>query len=358
MSGKRIQKKRQPAVPSARGEGIKRVNGIGELMEKLSFEGEEEEEPLFLLKEEKEPEGFSADYRAFHGKSAPTEKEEISTFETVLPRDPFEEPGEKDGGFFKEELACAEEKAGFVSEKEPSSPEEGEAQSGPQISFTPRGERKKKRRRYGIFVGSLVLLLALVGVVSLVSVITGQLKSWLSPGEPDLHSYESFLAPVVMQDPEPFESAEKADPDLIVTAGLWYVLMNRPAAAYASYDEQGRAVLPLGEVVNGCCTLFGPNCPVFPRTPKGKSFFEYDNGENRFLIQNYSTDSSFAPYVSEGYRSGDSLFLKVGYISAADGYRIGLSEEPAPVKYMEYELKTDPDSGREYIAAIRKAKER
>lgn len=58
---------------------------------------------------------------------------------------------------------------------------------------------------------------------------------------------------------------------------------------------------------------------------------------------------------AEARRSGDSLFLKVGYVSAADDYRIGAASEPTPVKYMEYELKTDPETGKEYISAIRSA---
>lgn len=108
----------------------------------------------------------------------------------------------------------------------------------PKIAFTPRTDRKRKgRRRYGVFVGSLVLLLALVGVVFLVSAVSGQIRGWFAGEEIDLRSYDGFLAPVVMQDPAPFESIEGANSDMVITAGLWYMLMNQSDKVYTEYDE-------------------------------------------------------------------------------------------------------------------------
>lgn len=213
---------------------------------------------------------------------------------------------------------------------------------------------RHKRRRYGIPVGVAVLALALVGVVFL-AVTIGQAISRIMNDDSQLREYDNFLAPVVMQDPAPFETVDSVDPDLVMTASLWFAISQKGAENYDSFDEEGRSLIPLGDVTAACRDLFGPDCVLQPGNPKEETFFTFDSEDNQFHVAPYSSQGSYTPYTEKQRRSGDSVFLTVGYLSPADDY---LSDEtgevkPKPAKYMEYELKTNPDTGKLYIHAIR-----
>ena len=69
-----------------------------------------------------------------------------------------------------------------------------------------------------------------------------------------------------MQDPAPFETIDTADPDMIMTASLWYAILQNGAESYTSYDAEGRSLVPLGDVTAACQELFGPDCVLRPAT--------------------------------------------------------------------------------------------
>lgn len=235
-------------------------------------------------------------------------------------------------------------------------PEEEEAEIP---SLPERPARKKGRRRYGVVVGSLVLLLALVGVVFIAGTIGNRIYTTVTD-DSQLRAYDTFLTPVVMQDPAPFESIEEANEDFILNASLWKTITANNGTNYTEYDEAGRALVPLGDVVDACRALFGPDCQLQPKTPAEETFFEYDSVQNEFHVALYSSDSSYTPYTESERRSGGKVYLRVGYVSPSDEWRNQTSstlEGPTPTKYMEYELTQDPSTQEYYISAIRSLEE-
>lgn len=226
-------------------------------------------------------------------------------------------------------------------------------------SLPERPARKKGRRRYGVVVGSLVLLLALVGVVFIAGTIGNRIYTTVTD-DSQLRAYDTFLTPVVMQDPAPFESIEEANEDFILNASLWKTITANNGTNYTEYDEAGRALVPLGDVVDACRALFGPDCQLQPKTPAEETFFEYDSVQNEFHVALYSSDSSYTPYTESERRSGGKVYLRVGYVSPSDEWRNQTSstlEGPTPTKYMEYELTQDPSTQEYYISAIRSLEE-
>lgn len=213
---------------------------------------------------------------------------------------------------------------------------------------------RRKRRKYGIPMGIGVLALALVGVVFL-AITIGQAISRSMNDDSKLREYDSFLAPVVMQDPAPFESIGSADPEFVMTASLWFAISQNGAENYNSFDAEGRSLIPLGDVTAACRDLFGPDCVLQPATPKEETFFTFDSEDNQFHVAPYSSQSSYTPYTEKERRSGGSVLLTVGYLSPADDYLTDETKEskPKPAKYMEYELKTNSETGKLYIYAIR-----
>lgn len=285
--------------------------------------------------------GFSADYRDAYnkpnGKINPVEPEEME-IDDFLPED---ETGED------EELLTK-----WDDGLEPDEPEESKE---PEQPVTLQRTGTHRRRRYGVAVGSLVLLLALVGVGFIAGTI-GKNIYRAATDDSKLRAYDSFLTTVVMQDPQPFASPDKANEEFVLDASLWKTITANGGSNYNSYDDSGRILVPLGDVVNACHELFGPDCQLQPKTPAKESFFEYDSEKNQFHVALYSSDSSFTPYTESAKKQGDTTVLRVGYVPPSDASRNQTTSAvvtPKPTKYMEYILKTNPSTKQEYIYAIR-----
>lgn len=218
----------------------------------------------------------------------------------------------------------------------------------------PAKKDRRHKRKYGIAVGAFVMLFALVGVCFLVGTIGNKIYR-AATDDSKLRTYDSFLSAVVMQDPQPFESPSKADEGMVLQASLWRAVTQN-GSQYTSYDDTGRTLVPLADVVDACHELFGPKCELQPESQKNESFFEYDSQKNVFHVLPYSSQSSFAAYTVSSKKSGNNTVLKVGYVSATDDWRNADSAQavsaPKPTKYMEYVMAVNPATKKEYVTAV------
>ena len=227
----------------------------------------------------------------------------------------------------------------------------------------PRSGNRRRRTgkyRFGLFAGSIVLLLALVGVV-FIAMEAGTRIHGAVTDDSKLRAYDSMLAVVVAQDPQPFASPDKADPDFVLNASLWKV-MTENSSNYTNYDDAGRTVVPLGDVVDACGELFGPKCSLQPKNPATESFYTYDSAKAQFHIALYSLEGVYEPYTQSAKKEGDGVVLRVGYIPPTDPTRASSagagsssSGKPTPSKYMDYVLKTNDATKQPYVYAVRKA---
>lgn len=232
-----------------------------------------------------------------------------------------------------------------------------EAQAAPQ----PRSLRKAGKYRWGLAAGAGVLLLALAGVVIL-AVQAGKSIRAAVTDDSKLRAYDSFLSVVVAQDPKPFDSPEKADPDFVLNASLWKTMADS-GSSYTGYDDAGRTVVPLGDVADACARLFGPKCSLQPKSPATESFYTYDSAKAQFHVALYSPEGVYEPYTVSSKKEGDGVVLRVGYVSPADPARSSSSGagpsspagKPSPVKYMDYVVKKNESTGQDYLYAVRKA---
>jgi hypothetical protein len=291
--------------------------------------------------------GFSADYRSAY--EQPAEKAEDAQ--------DAEKSEIEIGDYLHESGEDADEEllTKWTDELEPEQ-EQMEMDDWPQPSSP---VHRRGRRLYGVVVGALVLILALVGVGFIATSIGKQIYT-AATDDTKLREYDTFLTTVVMQDPKPFASPDKADEDFVLNASLWKTITANNGTNYTSYDDAGRIIVPLGDVVNACRDLFGPGCQLQPKTPAQETFFEYNSDENQFHVALYSSDSSFEPYTESAKQQGDSTVLRVGYVSPSDAWRTQTTSTisaPKPTKYMEYILKTNPSTNKQYIYAINTMKE-
>jgi hypothetical protein len=290
-------------------------------------------------KQEKKIEEFTADYREAYNE--PTEKaDRVQAIE--------EEKDNEIDDFLPDSESIADEQL-LTKWNDELEPEEQDDEP-PE----PKKPVRRRRRRYGVAAGALVLILALVGVGFIATSIGKQIY-FTATDDSKRRAYDTFLSTIVMQDPQPFASPDKANSDFILNASLWKTIMANNGTNYTNYDDTGRVLVPLGDVVDACHSLFGPDCQLQPKTLAQETFFEYNSSENQFHVALYSSDSSFSPYTESAKKQGDSTVLRVGYVSPSDAWRTQTTSAvaaPTPTKYMEYVLKTDPATNAEYVYAV------
>jgi hypothetical protein len=227
----------------------------------------------------------------------------------------------------------------------------------PPVTHTDRQRRRSGKYRYGLFTGFLVLLLALVGVGFLAVTVGQRIHSALTD-DSRLRAYDKQIAVVVAQDPQPFESPDKADAEFVLDVSIWKLMMEH-SSDYTAYDDIGRTVVPLGDVVDACEELFGPDCALHPKSPETESFYTYDSAKAQFHIALYSQEGVYTPYTVSAKKEGDGVVLRVGYIPPTDPTRTSSvnsgTEKPSPAKYMDYVIKTDEKTKKDYVFAVRKA---
>ena len=287
------------------------------------------------MSKRKNQSGFSADYRNLFP-DRPDHKAD----------NPIRETDSEEEFLPEEEAGGADD---FLQNQDGTPPDENLQEEEPYLPPKRRG-----KRRYGIAAGTFVLLLALIGVCFLAGETGKKIYNTVTD-DSALRAYDTFLKTVVAQDPQPFSSPDKADPDFVVNASMWEAMLEN-GSTYTEYDDAGRTVIPLGDVADACRTLFGPDCKFQPQNPDTETFYEYDSAENNFHVSLYSMDSTYVPYTESAKKEEDGVVLRVGYISPSDPSRSQSSQaasvSPTPSKYMEYVLKTDPETQQEYVYSV------
>jgi|GEM_PF-796467 len=227
------------------------------------------------------------------------------------------------------------------------------------------GRRKKRvgKRRYGVFAGSVVLLFAVVGIfvvcLSIFNVIHG-----IVTDDSKLRAYDEMIGPVVGMDPEPFENIKGADPEMVLLASILAVEYESADSGLSEYDDYEKNVrnIPVSAVLNQATRLFGPDCNVRLQSIEDEIYsYEYKEDEQIIVAPLFGSIGAYIAKTESSRRSGDSVLLRVGYVSVAnmgeatpDGNAEETEEEEIPVdKYREYEMKTDPQTGQQYVFAVR-----
>ena len=190
-----------------------------------------------------------------------------------------------------------------------------------------------------------MLLLALVGVCS-IATLAGRQIYQAATDDSALRAYDDFLAPVVMQDPEPFESPEKADPEFVQNAALWKTILADNGASYTEYDDAGRALIPVGDVSAACSALFGPDCRLSPRTPED-TFYSYDEETAQYHVAMFSSESAYEPYTERVHNENGDTVLRVAYNTpgSVDRGSSALNSAQQAHKRMDYVLRTNETTG-------------
>lgn len=218
--------------------------------------------------------------------------------------------------------------------------------------MTSNSEKYKVKKRHATNIGRLFLILGLIGLVSIVILVRNYTLS-LVENRDEMAKYESFILPVVMMDPVPFDSIQSADGQFIKQSAMWATLLGEGRDKYA-YDENGMLLVPATDLDVSAHKLFGEQVAIIHET--------FDDYEATYLfdpdIAAYRVPTvakvSYSPYVEAIDKTvPEKLTLKVGYVAPGNIFTTKTEDKEGvkPDKYMFYDLIKTKDGM--YISSIR-----
>ena len=231
-------------------------------------------------------------------------------------------------------------------------------------------QKKHKRRWYGIPVGTLVLCFAVIGMTFVIMQGYRWAYSHITDDSAQ-RAYDTYLSPVVMLDPEPFESITAAEKTTVLEAAIWATVFDH-LEEINSYDEQARLIVPADMVKDSALRLFGVGCILtptdiyLPQTGLEEGVPEatitYVEEEDAYHVPLIPTVGTYTPYTTSIRHVGNKEYLRVAYCILLDSTASVtdmevLGEGLGVVKYMEYEISYDEDMKMQYISAIRTVEE-
>ncbi len=262
------------------------------------------------------------------------------------------------------------EEADAQAENEPSEEEETEAAeeetSEEKISETkrktlfPNAKRfidKRRRHKYAATVGTVLIALAVLGTISLCSILIN-LGARVLDNTRQKESFEWKVYPLLMLDPAVFEDPNQLDKEVILKSALWATLLENRTKY--EYDENGMLLVPASDLEVAAKSLYGSKVSLEHKTfSEGYDFFYlYDEETNRYSVPIMGQTASYVPKVIEIKKDGDIYTLIVGYVAPTTLWNVSEdgSSESVPDKYLYYDLQKI-DRGSFIIKSVRRIPE-
>lgn len=215
-------------------------------------------------------------------------------------------------------------------------------------------ENEKKGKAANYIVGTIVLVFVVIGIVSVVNAVVGRVKK-ATDDTAKLREYESFIYPVVMNDPDTFDDVSKADQGQLIAISIWSILRSNLSADKYDYSSEGM-LIPKEDVEKAFEKLFSSETKVQHASVDGGGIeFKYSEKKGKYIIPITGITPLFTPSVLEAKERNDSVVLTVGYLSGDDWEQDenGDLVKPEPSKYVTITLRKN--DGSYYVSALRSA---
>ncbi len=194
------------------------------------------------------------------------------------------------------------------------------------------GERMQPRKnKYAAPVGTLFLLLMLIGLISVAVFCVNFTRAMLdNSGEKE--EFGRIIAPVLMFDPVPFENAVDADPLFLLQSSMWSALLGEKRDSYQfDNDTNLRLIVPASDIDVACARLFGPEVELHHQTfGDYETTYVYDDESKTYYIPT-TMEAGPSPNVLSVVKKGDSYTLEVEYVPPATAWtRADVRQRAAP----------------------------
>ena len=217
----------------------------------------------------------------------------------------------------------------------------------------------KKKNKLAFPVGIITVILAVVGLVTVVNFTVDFVKN--KKDNTALKSeYEDMLKPVVMFDPDPFDDLTQADETQLVYAAIWNLLTDEEGADKYGYStgETVGIVVPQSDIEQSFIYLFGSEIDItslHSSIDMTEYDITYDAALQSYILPITGVDSAYIPRVTDITKQGSSHVLTVEYISSKawadvddEGYN-----PPAADKVMTITMRSGSDGM--YVSSIQNA---
>lgn len=209
----------------------------------------------------------------------------------------------------------------------------------------------KPRSFYRGFMVVMTIMLTAIGIGIFTSTLNK--TSVMTAETVNYNNFNGFLYPVVMQDPVEFSSPENADKCMVISSSIWMTIFRNKADSYNNFDEQGYALIPVGEVKESCSALFGDDKLInFSETIHGP-FFYYNPGEECMHVGAISNQGRPLPQIKEVKEEENRLVFTVEYVLMGSP-----EEDPNQreiIKTMVYDMHLNEKTDKYYIYAVKQA---
>ena len=194
------------------------------------------------------------------------------------------------------------------------------------------------KKRNTIAMGASVLAFAVIGVITVISLVVGFVASLFDDSEQRL-KFEQFISPVVMVDPVAFSEVKNADEHVLLMSSMWNLLMNIGDGAGYPEDEYGMMIIPSSDLDVSAANLFGSDAALSHQTFGNTSLtFEFNEETSSYVVPPMGYTVQYQPRVDKISRKGKLYTLKVAYITSSTA--LGNTQQNSePDKYMFYVLK-------------------
>ena len=213
---------------------------------------------------------------------------------------------------------------------------------------------EKKTGAVNYIVGIFVLVFFVIGVASTVSFVAGRVRKATDNGAKN-REYESFIYPLVMNDPDTFDDVSKADQSQLIAVSIWSILKSNPDTDKYSYSDKG-LLIPKKDVEEAFKKLFGSDVKVNHTSADGGGIeFRYSEKKGQYIIPITGITPLYTPTVLDAQERNDFITLFVGYLSGDDWEQDenGNPVKPEPSKYVKIILRKT--GGGYCISALRSA---
>ncbi len=209
------------------------------------------------------------------------------------------------------------------------------------------------RNKKTTVVGAIVLILALIGTVTLIRSAVRTISGSFDNSE-KIEEYKTFITPVIMSDPTPFDDVINADQTQLLSISIWSLLNTGLDPDKVEYS--GSKMLIAKETVDTeFARLFGTDVAALHQTVDGGDGiqFEYNSKTGKYAIPLTSIDSVFSPTIEDITERGSTVILTVGCLADTDWKQASNGDmiAPEPVKYLKITLRSS--GGSYYISSLK-----
>ena len=221
---------------------------------------------------------------------------------------------------------------------------------------------RNNRRLARQIVGGAALLLALIGLFTVLGWVIGLVRSALDDSSLR-DEYHDRLYGMVMLDPVAFDDVSTVDEGVFKQAAIWgtvYQVQNSGGSLdqYERDPDTGSAMIPALEVDTYIANLLGPEYKVPEGTFSTEEFvYQYDEEKQAYLVPVTSSVAQYTPTVEKISRRDGKRIVTVGYVPTATNNATGelsLTAPTEPTKYMDYVF-TRGENRQWYLTALRES---